>query len=319
MPFAYGAIFMLSLSALPLYFVFVHKKQRELWLFILFVCVSIVNLGYFLISISKTVEFALLANKVAYLGQVLIPLCMFMIISRLCGYLPKKWLVGMLVGVAALLFGVICTTGYLDWYYVSASLAYDGGGAYLVKEYGVLHPCTLIHVLAYFVGMLTVIGVTLRKKEKASYKLAMFMLIIVLGNIGMWLVEKLNTTTFEILSISYLMSEFAFFFIYLMLQDYIHVKDLPPPVIVEEKAPIIVVDNLTRAEKIRAILDSLPEGTSLSPRQMDILEKILEHKSRKEIAVDLHLSENTVKTHTGMLYKALGVSGRDEIYAKFQK
>ena len=71
--------------------------------------------------------------------------------------------------------------------------------------------------------------------------------------------------------------------------------------------------------KIKIIIESLPENTTLSARQMDILERILDGKSRKEIAVDLHLSENTVKTHTGMLYKALGVSGRDEIYARFQK
>ena len=104
-----------------------------------------------------------------------------------------------------------------------------------------------------------------------------------------------------------------------MLSDYIHKSEVPPPIIVEEKAPIIIVDSIPRAEKIKIIIESLPENTTLSARQMDILERILDGQSRKEIAVDLHLSENTVKTHTGMLYKALGVSGRDEIYAKFQK
>ena len=115
------------------------------------------------------------------------------------------------------------------------------------------------------------------------------------------------------------MSEFVFFFVYWMLQDYVHKNEVPAPVIVEEKAPIIIVDNMTRAKKIKTILDSLPEDTVLSARQTDILERILDHKSRKEIAAELHLSENTVKTHTSMLYKALGVSGRDDIYAMFQK
>lgn len=54
MQYTYGAIFLASPVLLPLYF--------------LFVCVSIVNLGYTLVAFSKTVEFALFANKITYLG-----------------------------------------------------------------------------------------------------------------------------------------------------------------------------------------------------------------------------------------------------------
>ena len=316
MSYAYGGFFAVALLLLPLYFLFVHKKQKEPWLFILFVCISIVDLGYLLISLSKTVGFALFANKVAYLGQVMIPVSMFMIISKLCGFSYKKWFVGILLGAAALLFGIVCTTGYLDWYYVSATLEFEQGAAYLVKEYGVLHPCNLIYVLAYFAAMLSVIGVALKKKNSGYTKLAMFMLIIVIGNIAMWIVEKLITTPFEILSISYLMSEFAFFFVYLVLQDYIHVKDLPPPT--EEKSSVIFVDSKERADKIERILSSLPENTTLTSRQMDILEGILAGKSRKEMAADLHLSENTVKMHTTSLFKILKVTSREEIFARIK-
>ena len=315
MAYAYGGIFVISLALLPLYFRFIHEKQKEPWLFALFACICVVNLGYLLISVSKTVAFALFANKIAYLGQALIPMCMFMLIARLCGFVCKKSLVAALGALAFVIFAMVCTTGYLGWYYVSADLAFQNGAAYLVKEYGVLHPCNLIYVLGYFVAMLLLIGISLRKHSGSSQKLASFMLIIVLGNSGIWIVEKLIRTPFEILSISYLMSEFAFFFIYLILQDYIHIKDIPP---VTENTPIIVVNALTTQEKLQIILNSLPEGTTLSARQTDILEGILDHKSRKDIALSLCVSENTVKTHTGLLYKALGVSGREEIYAKFQ-
>jgi len=47
---------------------------------------------------------------------------------------------------------------------------------------------------------------------------------------------------------------------------------------------------------------------------MDILEGILDGKSRKEIAADLCLSENTVKMHTSSLFKILNVSSREEIF-----
>lgn len=319
MQYAYGGIFLISLLLLPIYFLFVRKKHDEPWMFVFCICVSIVNLGYTLIAVSKTVEFALFANKLAYLGQVLLPLCMFMMISHRCGYHFKKWVTSTLIGAAALMYAVILTTGHLDWYYTNAAIENVAGATVLTKEYGVLHPTNLIYVLTYFVGMVTVLCVSFKNNKGASQTHATGMLIIVLGNIGMWLVQKVVPWEFELLSITYLMSAGGFLAVWLVLSDYIHKSEVPPPIIVEEKAPIIIVDSISRAEKIQIIIEALPEHTTLSPRQMDILERILDGKSRKEIAVDLHLSENTVKTHTGMLYKILGVSGRDEIYAKFQK
>ena len=310
MVIAYSIIFILSLCLPPLYFTSIRKKKDEPWLLVLFICIATVNLGYLLTSLSKTVEFALWANKIAYLGQVFVPMCMFMLISKLCGFTYKKWLYGVLIGLAVLMFAIVFTTGWLDWYYVSATIEYENGGAYLVKEYGVLHPTNLIYVVAYFVAMLVNVGISLVKHKNASQKMAAFMLVIVLGNIGMWTMEKIIRWNFELLAISYLMSVCAFYFVYSLLQDYIPIHAAQPSV--------IVVDSLSRAEKIQAILSALPEGTTLSARQMDVLEGILDGKSRKVIASDLCLSENTVKMHTSALYRLLNVSSRDEIYALFK-
>ena len=233
----------------------VMVKTKEFWLTMLHVCVSVVNLGYLLMSLANTVEFAVIGN----------------------------------------------------------------GAAKLVKEYGVLHPFYMVYLLGYFAAMIGTIIHLVRKMKIAKPKLAGFIAAVVFSNLLMWLFEKLVHWEYEFLSVTYVISEFLLLIVYWMLQDYVHKNEVPSPVFVEEKAPIIIVDNMTRAEKIKTILDSLPEDTVLSTRQMDILERILDYKSRKEIAVELHLSENTVKTHTGMLYKALGVSGRDEIYAMFQK
>ena len=107
MTIAYGVIFALSLL-LPIgYYLFVRKKQNEPWLLFLFACVAVVNLGYTLIAFGDTVEFALFANKITYLGQVLIPLCMFMLISKLYGYTYKKWVIGVLIGAAVIMFAIV--------------------------------------------------------------------------------------------------------------------------------------------------------------------------------------------------------------------
>ena len=319
MQYAYGGIFLASLFLSLIYFLLVRKKYDEPWMLVFCISVSVVNLGYTLIAISNTVEFALFANKIAYLGQVTLPLCMFMMISGRCGYRYKNWVIVTLIFAAALMYAIIFTTGYLDWYYTSATIEKIAGATVLRKEYGVLHPTNLIYVLAYFIAMITVLCISFRKNKGASQTHATGMLIIVFGNIGMWLVQKVVPWEFELLSITYLMSAGGFIAVWMMLSEYVLKSEVSPTIIVEEKRPIIIVDSMSRAEKIKIIIQSLPENTTLSARQMEILEKILDGKSRKEIAAELYLSENTVKTHTGMLYKALGVSGRDEIYAKLQK
>ena len=308
MKVAYSVIFALSMLLPIAYYLFVRKKQKEPWLLVLYLSVCVVNLGYLLLSCSQTVEFALFANKVAYFGQVFVPLCMFMIMSRLCGFAYKKWVKYVLIGAAMLMFALVLTTGHLDWYYKSVSLIHVDGAAKLVKEYGFLHPVNLLYVLAYFVAMPVVICTSLKKNKGGSHKVAGLMLAVVIGNIGMWIVEKLVTWNFEFLSVSYLMSEFVFFFVYWMLQDYIRISDMPT-------APIVVVDSLSGAEKLQTVLEKLPDGTVLTAKEKEVLELALEGKSRKEIAAILHVSENTVKTHLAHLYEKLNVSGREELLA----
>ena len=316
MAIAYGLIFALSLIMPPLYFAFIRKKQDEPWLLVLFLCVCVVTLGYFLVSLSKTVEFALWANKITYLGQVFVPLCMFMIISKLCGFTYKKWFLGVLIGLAVLMYAIVFTAGWLDWYYTSATLEFENGSAYLVKEYGVLHPTNLIYVVAYFVAMLVVCIVSLVKKKDASQKLAGFMLAIVLGNVAMWVVEKITAWNFEMLATSYIMSVLAYFFVYLLLQDYIRKVDVPAPTM--EKTRVIVLDSIPKAERMERVLKLLPADKTLTARQMEMLDGLLDGKSQKEIAADLHISESTVKCHFGILYTTLNVSGKDEILALFK-
>ena len=316
MAIAYGLIFALSLIMPPLYFAFIRKKQNEPWLLGLFLCVCVVTLGYFLVSISKTVELALWANKITYLGQVFVPMCMFMIISKLCGYTYKKWVLGVLIGLAVIMYAIVFTTGWLDWYYTNVTLEFENGSAYLVKEYGILHPTNLIYVVAYFVAMLVVCITSLVKKKDASQKLAGFMLAIVLGNVGMWIVGKITTWNFELLAATFYMSVLAYFFVYLLLQDYIRKVDVPASTM--EKTRVIVLDSIPKAERLERVLKLLPADKTLTARQMEMLDGLLDDKSPKEIAADLHISESTVKWHCGILYATLNVSGKDEILALFK-
>ena len=158
--------------------------------------------------------------------------------------------------------------------------------------------------------MIVVIATSIKKSKGKSQKLIGLMMAVVVGNIGMWAVEKLITWNFEFLSVSYLMSEFVFFFIYWMLQDYIRVDEIS----VNEKVGIDIATMPTET-KINKVLFFIKDGEVLGSREREILEMILENKKRKEIASELNLSENTIKTHTRTLYSKLGVTSREELFA----
>lgn len=58
---------------------------------------------------------------------------------------------------------------------------------------------------------------------------------------------------------------------------------------------------------------------SLSPRQRDIVHELLSGRSGKQIAAKLKLAESSVQTYCKRLYRQLGVSGRPELVALFQR
>lgn len=309
MAIAYGIILVVAVALFVLYCVLIRKKEK--WMICLYTCVCVVNLGYLMLSLSKTVEFALFANKIAYLGQVFLPVSMYLIIAKLCGFSYKKGLPIALLSIGAVMFAIVCTTGYLPWYYKSASLEYADGAAKLVKEYGPLHVVYLIYVLAYLALMIATVIVFLSKNPKSS-KQAGLITAVVLCNVAMWIVEKFVTWNFEFLSISYILSEGMLFFLYWMMQDYVHVKDVPATV-VEDKSTVVVVDSMTVAEKMKIVVSLLGEDEALTAKEIEVVEKILDGRSRKEIADELNISENTAKTHIKHIYEKLNISNRQDL------
>jgi LuxR family maltose regulon positive regulatory protein len=64
------------------------------------------------------------------------------------------------------------------------------------------------------------------------------------------------------------------------------------------------------AQNRRPDTGSDPILASLTPREVEVLDRLAEALSTEEIADALHLSVNTVKTHLKRIYRKLGISGR---------
>lgn len=218
MSLTYGVI---SITALVLLGAcMIVDRKKESWLRLLFASVFVANLGYFLLSVSETLEFALLSNRMAYAGNVFLPYFMLMIILNLCGVQYPKWLPTVLYFVGLAVLALVATSGYLPVYYKTVSLEIVNGTSQLVREYGPLHILYYLYLLLYFVAMLAAIVYSVKKKKVSTYIQGIMLLSAVFINIVVWLVEQFRPRGFEFLSISYILSESLFLVLYSVFQKY---------------------------------------------------------------------------------------------------
>ena len=99
-----------------------------------------------------------------------------------------------------------------------------------------------------------------------------------------------------------------------MLLDYVHKRDIPRYTSSDKKSLGIGITLMSMEEKLLRLLSFVKDDEPMA-RACEILEKILDNTKRKDIASELHLSENTVKTYTRSLYSKFGVGCREQLYS----
>lgn len=315
----YGAVALVSL-ALALGYRFM-SKNREKWLMLLFVAVSVVNSGYFMLSASLSLEGALWANRISYLGSVFLPLCMLMSIAGVCKIKLSKATVTAAVVVGCLVFLLAASGGRLDIYYKEVSLVIENGTARLEKVYGDLHILYLVYLVVHFALMVGFVAYAIIRKKLGSYKYAAMLALVVLLNLMIWFLEQIIDTDFEFLSVSYIVSELLLLFIYAMLRDHNELyKSLERATAeAEKKAQTVNVKEKEQkytAEEIEKAISSLEITEKLTSREEEVLILTLSEEKRKAVADALGVSENTVKTHLSHIFAKVGVSSKKELTEK---
>ncbi|MGN1351138.1 MAG: LuxR C-terminal-related transcriptional regulator [Anaerovoracaceae bacterium] len=323
-PVIYGVACSVSLILLICQCCLIRDKDARLNM--LFVSVFVCNTGYFALSLSRTLEEALLANRIAYLGSVFLVFFMLVIIVRICNIRCPRWLYAVFLCISIGVFIIAASGGYCGWYYESVSFEIINGVSRLIKEYGPLHWVYYAYLLIYFLLMIAAIVYSLVRKTIASYKYAMFLAAVVLGNIGIWLIEQLIDMGFEFLSVSYAISEMLLLLLYGIIQDYSTGKvDISEPfgamdtMGITETQPNHDEESKFAGYSFSFVISCIPQIELLTSREMEVFEGILKNMRRKDIADDLGVTEHTVKKHTSHIFEKLEVSSRRELFEKLRK
>ncbi len=311
----YGLAMAVSLLMIGVYY-YVDRKHDK-WLLLLFVSVAVCDFGYFLLSLSKTLDAALWSNRIAYLGNVFLPFSLLMMIMTLSRFAYPKWLPKVLVAVNTVMLLIAASGGWLPIYYKNVSLDFVNGLPVLIKEYGPLHAVYKVFLFAYFAAMVAVIAYTAVKKTVVSSKHTVFLAFVVIGNIAIWLVENMIHSSFEFHSISYIVTEGMILFLYSILQDY-GITDTPKEAVTVTEQPAETAEAIKAFsdEQIESIMKNWRAIDTLSQREREVLRFLLENKKRKVIAETLFVTESTIKKHTAAIYRKLETANRTELFEK---
>ena len=301
----YAVTAVLALAVLLCY-CFLAKKKR-LWYLVLFSSILVVNSGYLWLSVSKTLSSALMANRVAYLGSVFLPLSMFMITLNTVNIKCKRWVVEVLLGVSGVVFLIAASPGYLNIYYKTVELVIVNGFSTLDKVYGPLHIVYLIYLVGYFAAMICAIVYAFRKNSAESKGHTVMLTLAVFVNIGVWFIEQLVKIDFELLSVSYIISELFLLGLNMLMAEYNRIKEQANTVKTPQAAPPKTAISEELLQIYKAGLAELTKTERL------IYDAYIEGKTTKEIMQLLSIKENTLKFHNKNIYSKLGVSSRKQL------
>ena len=296
MIYIYGLLSILALVLLIGYAAAVKKKNP--WLVVLFVAVTVVNAGYFQLSLSSTLNHALFANRLSYLGSVFLPLAMLMVVLNVTKQNFPKWLPGALVGLCLCVFIIAATPGYSGIYYKEVTLEFVDGVATLNKVYGPLHSVYLYFLIFFFTSMIVALIRGIAKKRAFSVGHAVVLIFAVFANIAVWLMEQLVETQFEFLAVSYIISELFLLGLDLLLQ--------------ENERNIAKMQALQAASQPAKPAVALPVNL-LTPTERQVFDYYAAGMAGKEVQAAMHITENTLKYHNRNLYSKLNVSSRKEL------
>ncbi len=170
----YELTFALSL-ALSILYVLIWNKHYDINISAIFTLIPIANIGYLFLSLSTNVGEATICNKIIYLGGCFLTFFITMSVWNLCNIKVSRYIRFLLFVLSTLMYILVLTIGYRDYYYKEFYL--DESTGKFVKVYGIGHAFFYVLVLVYLLIGVTTIVYTLIKKTQSSKTVTLLLII----------------------------------------------------------------------------------------------------------------------------------------------
>ena len=188
---------------------------------VLLMCSIVVsNFGYLSVSVSRTVDAAIIANDCVYLGACYLPFFVFCIGADMTRIRINHALRFLMFLFSTFMFGMVLTIGHYPIYYKNIGIADAGGYTVLVKEYGPLHKLYLILLFSYIAASGVLCIRAFIRKTLVSYKTTILFFLFLSINVLIYVFNRLFRIEFEFNCIGYLITEIIILVIYNRMDMY---------------------------------------------------------------------------------------------------
>ena len=191
------------ISCALLYLILAVIRQHNVLHILFFVFICIANFGYTFLALSTTVEEALLANKISYLGAFL-PVLVILSNAQFCKVTLAKPVVFLLLAANVMQLVLINTIGFSTIYYKGASIEFIGPVAYLSKDYAWGHTYYIILLVLETILSAYIVIYSMVKKKNTSNATIVFLSSGVGFTILLFILERMIRLKVDLMPLSYI-------------------------------------------------------------------------------------------------------------------
>lgn len=226
-PMFYGGMLAASLLCATVYICMWHK-HFDVNFTMIFTLVPVACLGYLLSSLVRTLEGAVIAQQIIYIGGVFLQLFIVLSIFNLCQVHVPKWLRTMMFGVCVLVYASVLTISREDWFYRNVSFDMVNGEPVLFREYGFMHTVFYFLIGAFFLaGIGTILYSWVRKKEVPRRILLLLVIPDVICVLTYFVVLKGLGSDVDLVPLGYVIADV----VYLLIAHRVNLYDVSDTVI----------------------------------------------------------------------------------------
>lgn len=196
-----------------LIFIFEPKKTNYYFM-ILLLLFALTNGAYLAIAVSTSLEEAVLANKISYLGGCFMPPIVLFLIIAICNYTIKPWLRCVLYSYSAIVYFSVLTIGYSNIYYDRIYLDKFMDATVLGHTYGPAHKMFYVILYGYIIIQIALLIYSLVKRRVVSKYSLGAMLLMEVVTISLFIAGRMINPNIEIMPLVYVTDGWFFLYMY---------------------------------------------------------------------------------------------------------
>ena len=192
------------LSVVMMVSVLVRYRKIDTLFLLVEISVTLNCMGRFLLDASGTLDSAIWANKLMYIGACYAPPLLIMMLFRLCSLRLPRIAALLMTLYSTVVMGFVMTIGVNGIYYKKVELITKNGYSYLEKEYGPAHLLYFAMMVFYGVFLVAFMVYAVKKRRQFSYRTVASASFMGFFIIAAYCLERILDMGISLLSVGYL-------------------------------------------------------------------------------------------------------------------